>query len=104
MCLGVPGKIIEIYTDRGLRMCKIDFGGAVREACLETLPEANIGDYTIVHAGFALNILSEEDAKITLDLLRQMAVIGDEIGAEEEIAAENALSKGSAPSPRTATD
>ncbi|RPJ36865.1 MAG: HypC/HybG/HupF family hydrogenase formation chaperone, partial [Chloroflexi bacterium] len=87
MCLGVPGKIIEIYTDRGLRMCKIDFGGAVREACLETLPEANIGDYTIVHAGFALNILSEEDAKITLDLLRQMAVIGDEIGAEEEIAA-----------------
>ncbi len=79
MCLGVPGKIIEIYTDRGLRMGKIDFGGVVREACIETLPEAKVGDYTIVHAGFALNLLSEEEAKITLDLLREMAVIGDEL-------------------------
>ncbi|HEX9019419.1 MAG TPA: HypC/HybG/HupF family hydrogenase formation chaperone [Anaerolineaceae bacterium] len=77
MCLGVPGKIIEIYTDRGLRMGKIDFGGAIREACLETLPDAKPGDYTIVHAGFALNLLSEEDAQETLSLLREMVMLGD---------------------------
>lgn len=77
MCLGVPGKIVEIYNDRGLRMCKVDFGGALREACIETLPEAKVGDYTIVHAGFGLNLLSEEEAQITLDLLREIAEIGD---------------------------
>ena len=75
MCLGVPGKIIEIYHDGGLRMCKVDFGGAVREVCIETLPDAKIGDYTIVHAGFALNLLSEEDARETLDLLRQISAV-----------------------------
>ncbi len=83
MCLGVPGKIIEIYTDRGLRMCKVDFGGAVREVCIETLPEARVGDYTIVHAGFALNLLSEEEAQTTLELLREMsAAVEDDLGSE----------------------
>ena len=84
MCLGVPGKIIEIHADRGLRMAKIDFGGVVREACIETLPEAQIGDYTIVHAGFALNLLSEEEAKETLALLQEMIALGDELGEETE--------------------
>jgi hydrogenase expression/formation protein HypC len=83
MCLGVPGKIIEIYSSLGLRMAKIDFDGVVREACLETLPEAVVGDYTIIHAGFALNILSEEDALANLELLREMAALGAE--EEEEI-------------------
>lgn len=82
MCLGVPGKIIEIYQDRGLRMCKVDFGGVVREACIETLPDAMVGEYTIVHAGFALNLLSEEEAQITLGLLREISAIEDEIGGE----------------------
>ncbi|MBE0697916.1 MAG: HypC/HybG/HupF family hydrogenase formation chaperone [Anaerolineaceae bacterium] len=80
MCLGVPGKIIEIYQSGGLRMCKIDFGGVVREACIETIPEAQVGNYTIVHAGFALNLLSEEDANETLELLREMINIEDELG------------------------
>jgi hydrogenase expression/formation protein HypC len=82
MCLGVPGKIVDIYTQGGLRMGKIDFGGALREACLETLPEAQVGEYTIVHAGFALSLLSEEEANETLELLRQMSMIEDEIGEE----------------------
>ncbi len=83
MCLGVPGKIVEIYTDRGLRMCKVDFGGAVREACIETLPDARVGDYTIVHAGFALSLLSEEEAQSTLELLREMsAAVEDDLGSE----------------------
>ena len=85
MCLGVPGKIIEVYDDRGLRMCKIDFGGVVREACIETLPEAKPGDYTIIHAGFALNLLSEEDAQETLNLLRQLDAIQDESVLEDTV-------------------
>lgn len=83
MCLGVPGKITEVYTDRGLRMCKVDFGGVVREACIETLPEAKLGDYTIIHAGFALNLLSEEEAQETLHLLRQLTMLEDELGSDE---------------------
>jgi hydrogenase expression/formation protein HypC len=82
MCLGIPGKIIEIHNDRGLRMCKIDFGGVVREACIETLPEAKVGDYTIVHAGFALNLLSEEDAQETLALLREIMSFEEELGED----------------------
>jgi hydrogenase expression/formation protein HypC len=82
MCLGVPGKIIEIMDDQGMRMGKVDFGGVVREACLEALPDAQIGDYTIVHAGFALNILSEEEAMETLTLLRDIAALDDVIGPE----------------------
>ena len=87
MCLGVPGKIIEIYADHVLRMCKIDFGGVVREVCIETLPEAQPGDYTIVHAGFALNLLSEEDALETLDLLRQINAVEDELGPDPALPA-----------------
>jgi hydrogenase expression/formation protein HypC len=82
MCLAVPGKITEIYSAGGLRMGKVDFGGAIREACLETLPEAEVGNYTIVHAGFALNLLSEEEAQLSLEALRELASIEDEIGPE----------------------
>jgi hydrogenase expression/formation protein HypC len=84
MCLGIPGKIIEIHDQDGLRMCKVDFGGVVRDACIETLPEANVGDYTIIHAGFALNLLSEEEANLTLDALRELALIEDELNASEQ--------------------
>ncbi len=88
MCLGVPGKIIEIHEGGGLRMCKVDFGGVVREACIETLPEAKVGDYTIVHAGFALNLLSEEEANLTLDALREIAELNDELYAGLEDSSE----------------
>ena len=79
MCLGVPGQIIEIIAGGALRMAKVDFGGVIREVCIETLPEAKVGDYTIVHAGFALNLLSEEEAKETLDLLDQIAQFEDPV-------------------------
>jgi hydrogenase expression/formation protein HypC len=79
MCLAVPGKITEIYTAGTLLMAKIDFGGVVREACIEALPEARLGDYAIVHAGFALNLLSETEAQETLDALRQLGAIEEEM-------------------------
>jgi hydrogenase expression/formation protein HypC len=80
MCLGIPGKIIEIYETAGLRMGKIDFGGAIREACLAYVPDAQIGDYTIVHVGFALNVINEEEAQKTLALLDEAGLLEDELG------------------------
>jgi hydrogenase expression/formation protein HypC len=82
MCLGVPGKIIEIYETGGLSMGKVDFGGVTREACLAYIPEAKIGDYTIIHVGFALNLISEEEALETLDLLRQIGELSEMPGEQ----------------------
>jgi hydrogenase expression/formation protein HypC len=78
MCLGVPGKIVEIYESNGLSMGKIDFGGVTREACLAYVPEAVIGDYTVIHVGFALHLISEQEAQETLSLLQQIADMGDD--------------------------
>lgn len=79
MCLAVPGKIVDIYDSAGMRMCKVDFGGVTREVCLQALPDAKIGNYTIVHAGFALNLLSASEAKETLDTLRELGEIEEEM-------------------------
>ena len=92
MCLGIPGKIIEIYQGNGLRMGKVDFGGVVREVCIETLPEAQVGDYTIVHAGFALNILNEEEANATLLALRELG----EFEAELDLLSQDCFPAGEA--------
>jgi len=77
MCLAVPGKIIEIYEKDTLKMGKMDFGGVTREACLEYVPEAQVGQYAIMHAGFALNILDEEEAQQTLKLFREMGEMSE---------------------------
>jgi len=86
MCLGVPGKVIEIYETEGLKMGKIDFGGVVREACLAYVPEIEVGEYTVIHVGFAISQLSEEEALETLEILRQLVDIEEEIGPDPEIA------------------
>jgi len=83
MCLGVPGKIVEIEDTDGLKMAKVDFGGIFREACLEYVPEAKIGDYCVIHVGFAITLVSEEEAKETLELLRQISNIEEELGPEQ---------------------
>lgn len=82
MCLGVPAKIIEIYTQNSLLMGKVDFGGVLREACLAYVPEAKVGDYAIIHVGFALNLLDEDEAQETLDTLRSIMDLGDELGLQ----------------------
>jgi len=82
MCLGVPGRIIEVYESNDLKMGKIDFGGVVREACLAYVPNAEVGEYVVVHVGFAISLLSEEEAHETLALLREIMNIEDEIGPE----------------------
>ncbi len=73
MCLAVPGKILDIYETNGLLMGKIDFGGVIREACLSYVPEAKVGDFTIIHVGFALNLIDEQEALETLSLLDEIS-------------------------------
>jgi hydrogenase expression/formation protein HypC len=80
MCLGIPGKIIEVYEQNGLKMGRVDFGGVVRETCLAYVPDAQIGDYTIVHVGFALNLIDEDEAHKTLELFNQIGLLAEELG------------------------
>ena len=82
MCLAVPGKILEIYQKQGLTMAKVDFSGVTREACIEHVPEAKVGDYAVIHVGFAISLLSEEEAQQSMDLLREILESGEESGGE----------------------
>ena len=78
MCLGIPGKVIELYEVNNMTMAKVDFGGVIKEACMDYLPEIKIGDYTLIHVGFGLSIIDEEEANETLDLLNQIASMPEE--------------------------
>jgi hydrogenase expression/formation protein HypC len=82
MCLGVPGKVLDIREDRGTRMATVDFGGVTKSVCLAYVPEVVVGDYTIVHAGFAITRLDEASALETLQLFRELGLLDDELGAE----------------------
>jgi hydrogenase expression/formation protein HypC len=77
MCLAIPGKVVEIYEDRGLRMGRVDFGGTIKKACLEHLPEAGLGDYVLVHVGFALSRVDPEDAERTYKFLEELDQLGE---------------------------
>lgn len=80
MCLGIPGKVIEITEDAAMPMGIVDFGGVKRETCLAYVSdEVSVGNYVIVHAGFAISILDEEEARQSFDLLREM---GEYTGTE----------------------
>ena len=72
MCLAIPGKISAIFEEDGMLMGKVDFGGVVRTVCLAYLPDARIGDYAIIHAGFAISQLDEAEAQRTLALLNEL--------------------------------
>jgi len=74
MCLGIPGRIVEVDDNPLMRMGKVDFGGVTREVCLAYVPEAQVGDYVIVHVGFAISRIDEEEAEETLRLLAEMGV------------------------------
>jgi len=78
MCLGIPGKVIELYETNGMKMSKVDFGGALREACLEYLPDIQVGDYTIVHVGFGISRVDEQEAMETMEMLREMEMLAGE--------------------------
>lgn len=76
MCLGVPGKILDVQPG-DLRTGRVAFGGIVREVCLEYVPEANVGDWVVVHVGFAISRIDEADAARTLTYLEEMGEAGE---------------------------
>jgi hydrogenase expression/formation protein HypC len=98
MCLGIPGKVVEIRDDGPMRMATVDYGGARKEACLAYVPEVGLGDYVIVHVGFAISQLDEEEALRTLELLRMM----DEEGLAMELGDVPAADSASAAAPAAA--
>jgi hydrogenase expression/formation protein HypC len=86
MCLGIPGRIIDIRDDEGLPMGTVDFAGVRREVCLAYVrDEVKPGDYAIVHVGFAISKVDEDEARRTYELLREMSQL-DELDWMKEVA------------------
>jgi hydrogenase expression/formation protein HypC len=79
MCLSIPGKITEIYEKDSLKMAKIDFGGIVKEVCLAYTPEGQVGNYVLIHVGFAISLMDEQEAQETLKLMKEVTEYGNEI-------------------------
>lgn len=89
MCLGIPGRVNEVFDHNGTLMGKVDFDGIVKDVCLAYVPEIQVGEYTIVHVGFAITRLDEASALETLELMRTMGVLETELDpqtAEREAA------------------
>lgn len=79
MCLAIPGKLIAKQEANGILTGRVQFGGIVREACLDFLPDAEIGDYVLVHVGFAISRVNEEDAKTSLEFLQKSGMLEAEL-------------------------
>jgi hydrogenase expression/formation protein HypC len=80
MCLGIPGKITKIYERNDFPMGKIDFSGVIKEICLAYVPEAKVGDYALVHVGFAISLMDEDEATETLKLISELVDFSEEFG------------------------
>jgi hydrogenase expression/formation protein HypC len=80
MCLAVPGRITELYDASGMAMGRVDFGGITREACMAYVPDARPGDYVLIHAGFAISQVDEDEARQTLADLKRLG----ELAAAEQ--------------------
>jgi hydrogenase expression/formation protein HypC len=77
MCLGVPGKVVDIFEEEGIRMGTVDFGGITRKACLEYAPEVELGSWVVIHVGFAISVVDEEEARRSYELLAEMGNLED---------------------------
>jgi hydrogenase expression/formation protein HypC len=86
MCLAIPGQVREIFEANGTRMGKVNFGGIEKDVCLAYMPDIRVGEYTIVHVGFAITKLDEEAAQSTLAMFRELGLLDEELG---EAAKEN---------------
>jgi len=84
MCLAIPGKVEEILTENDLRVGRVNFGGIIKKVCLDYVPEVEVGDYTIVHVGFALSKIDRVEAEKTLAVFREMGMLNEELASEEE--------------------
>ena len=79
MCLAIPGKVSSLFTDGGVPMGKVDFGGVIKEICLVYVPEIEVGDYALVHAGFAITRINESAAEDTLRTIEEMIKMQDDL-------------------------
>ena len=79
MCLAVPGKILDTEERNGFRVARVQFGGITKDACLDFVPEAEVGDYVMVHVGFAISVVDKEEAERTYALLENMGVLSEEL-------------------------
>jgi hydrogenase expression/formation protein HypC len=77
MCLAIPGKVVEIFHHEGLHMARVQFGGVTREACLDYVPETQVGEYVLVHVGFAISRVDEEEARKTYAALAELDQLGE---------------------------
>ncbi|MFW5947642.1 MAG: HypC/HybG/HupF family hydrogenase formation chaperone [Gemmatimonadota bacterium] len=78
MCLGVPGKVVEIRENPlGMTMGRVSFGGITKDVCMAYVPDVEVGDYVVVHVGFAIAIVDEAEAERTLEFLREMDDLGE---------------------------
>ena len=84
MCLAIPGKILSSEISNGIRVGRVQFGGISREVCLDFVPEAVVGDYVIVHVGFAISIVDREEAERSYELLQSMGVLDRELESDLE--------------------
>ena len=82
MCLGIPGRVVDTWEDHGILMGRVDFNGVVKRVCLHHVPEAQPGEYVIVHVGFALQRVDEAEARKVFEFLEGMDQL-DELKAEE---------------------
>ena len=96
MCLGVPGRVDTVWEVHGMRMATVDFGGIRKEVCLAYVPEVEVGDYTIVHVGFALTKLDEASALETLELMRSVGLLEQEFPAPTAVDAAGFADPGTA--------
>jgi hydrogenase expression/formation protein HypC len=85
LCLAIPGKIITSEVHNGIRIGCVQFGGIKRETCLDFVPEASVGDYVLVHVGFAMSCVDREEAERTYEVLESMGLLKEELasGLEE---------------------
>lgn len=90
MCLAVPGRVISLEDREGTRMAEVDFGGARKDVCLEYLPDVTVGEYVVVHVGFAIQRLDEESAIATLESFEKLGILEEEFGDGFELAARQA--------------
>ncbi|MGB8459712.1 MAG: HypC/HybG/HupF family hydrogenase formation chaperone [Candidatus Acidiferrum sp.] len=82
MCLAIPGKILNCEVHHGIRTGRVQFGGLIRETCLDFVPEASIGDYVLVHVGFAMSCVDREEAERTYALLDSMGLLKSEFDSD----------------------
>lgn len=90
MCLAVPGRVVSIHDEEGQTMAQVDFGGLRKEVCLDYIPDAEVGEYVIVHVGFAIQRLDEESAQQTLASFERLGILEEEFGDGFSLAAKQA--------------